>query len=173
MNGWEDFAIGQVGASAALAGLVLVAVSVNLDRVLAEPSAPPRVAEALVALLALLVAATALLVPGQPLWLVGAELLGVGATAWTTILVLQRRAGRAYAASHPQPFTEKKRLLTASLIVLGQLASLPFAAAGVVLLLGNDAGLYGVALGAVGAFGLAFLDAWTLLIEIHRSETDG
>jgi hypothetical protein len=42
-----------------------------------------------------------------------------------------------------------------------------------VLLLGNDAGLYGVALGAVGAFGLAFLDAWTLLIEIHRFGTDG
>jgi hypothetical protein len=173
VNGWENFAIAQVGASAALAGLVLVSVSVNLDRVLAEPSAPPRVAEALVALLALLVAATALLVPRQPLWLVGAELLGVGATACTTISVLQRRAARAYAANHPQPFTEKKRLLTASLIVLGQLASLSFAAAGALLLLGNDVGFYGVALGAVGSFGLAFLDAWTLLIEIHRSGTDG
>ena len=83
MDGWENFAIAQVGASAALAGLVLVSVSVNLDRVLAEPSAPPRVAEALIALLALLVGATALLVPRQPLWLVGAELLGVGATAWS------------------------------------------------------------------------------------------
>jgi hypothetical protein len=108
MNGWENFAIAQVGASAALAGLVLVSVSVNLDRVLAEPSAPPRVAEALIALLALLVAATALLVPGQPHWAIGAELLGVGATAWTTIIVLQRRAARAYAANHPRPFTEKK-----------------------------------------------------------------
>ncbi len=42
MNGWEDFAIAQVGASAALAGLVLVAVSVNLDRVLAEPRRRPE-----------------------------------------------------------------------------------------------------------------------------------
>ena len=105
MNGWEDFAIAQVGASAALAGLVLVSVSVNLDRVLAEPSAPPRVAEALVALLALNVAATALLVPGQPHWVIGAELLGVGATAWTIIIVVQRRAARAYAANHPKPLT--------------------------------------------------------------------
>ncbi len=113
-------------------------------------------------------AATALLVPGQPLWLVGAELLAVGVTSWTTIIVFQRRAALAYAANHPTPFTGKKRLLTASLRVLGQLASLPFVAAGAMLLLGNDAGLYGVALGAVGSIGLAFLDSWTLLIEIHR-----
>jgi hypothetical protein len=108
MNGWEDFAIAQVGASAALAGLVLVSVSVNLDRVLAEPSAPPRVAEALVALLALLVAATALLVPRQPLWLVGAELLGVGATAWTTIIVLQRPRGTGVCRRPSEAIHRKK-----------------------------------------------------------------
>jgi hypothetical protein len=172
MNGWEDFAIAEVGASAALAGLVLVGVSVNLERVLAEPSAPPRVAEALTVLLALLVAATVLLVPEQPHWVIGVELLGVGAVAWTIIVVLQRRAARAYAANHSQPLTGQERLLTSALIVLGQLASLSFAVAGALLLLGNDSGFYGVALGAVGAFGLAFLDAWTLLIEIHRFGTD-
>jgi hypothetical protein len=37
MDGWESFALAQVGAAAALAGLVLVAVSVNLKRVLAAP----------------------------------------------------------------------------------------------------------------------------------------
>jgi hypothetical protein len=36
----------------------------------------------------------------------------------------------------------------------------------------EDLATYGVALGAVGAFGLAFLDAWTLLIEIHQFGTD-
>ena len=77
--------------------------------------------------------------PGQPHWLIGAELLGVGATAWTIITVLQRRAAQAYAANHPLPLTGQERLLTAALIVLGQLASLPFAVAGALLLLGNDA----------------------------------
>jgi hypothetical protein len=119
MNGWEDFAIAEVGASAALAGLVLVGVSVNLERVLAEPSAPPRVAEALTALLALLVAATVLLVPDQRHWVIGAELLAVGATAWTIIVVLQRRAARAYAANHSQTLTGQERLLTTALVVLG------------------------------------------------------
>ena len=39
MDGWESFALAQIGAAAALAGLVLVGTSVNLERVLAEPGA--------------------------------------------------------------------------------------------------------------------------------------
>ncbi len=35
MDGWESFALAQIGAAAALAGLVLVGTSVNLERVLA------------------------------------------------------------------------------------------------------------------------------------------
>jgi modulator of FtsH protease len=172
VNGWENFAMAQVGASAALAGLVFVGVSVNLERVLAEPSAPPRVAEALIGLLALLLTATALLLPAQAHWLIGAELLLLGATAWVAITLLQRRAALVYATNHPQPLTGRERALTTTLIFLGQLASLSYAFAGAVLLLGNDWGIYFVALGAVGSFGLAFLDAWTLLIEIHRFGTD-
>jgi hypothetical protein len=63
MDAWESFALAQVGAAAALAGLVLVGVSVNLARVLADPWATPRAGEALAVLLTLLIAATALLVP--------------------------------------------------------------------------------------------------------------
>jgi hypothetical protein len=168
MDGWESFALAQVGASAALAGLVLVGVSVNLERVLAEPSAPPRVAEALVGLLALLVASTALLVPDQPRWLVGIELFGIGLIAWTSIVVSQRLAKRLYLANHPPALTTQERRLTLALVVVGQLATLPLVAAGAVLILGNEDGLYGVALGAVGSFALAFLDAWVILIEINR-----
>ena len=50
MDGWESFALAQVGAAAALAGLVLVAVSVKLERVLAAPYAPARVAQVLAVL---------------------------------------------------------------------------------------------------------------------------
>ena len=37
---------------------------------------------------------------------------------------------------------------------------------------GSDDGLYGVDLGAVGSFALAFLDAWVLLIEINRIDIE-
>jgi hypothetical protein len=166
MEGWESFAVAEVGAAAVLAGLVLVGVSVNLGRVIAEPAAPPRGAEALAVLLALLVAASVLLIPGQPRWLVGAVLLLVGTIAWATIVSLQRRAQRVWLAAHPET-VHRIKAFAAAHVALGQLATLPFVAGGAALLLGSKDGLYGVALGAFGSFGLAFLDAWVLLIEIN------
>jgi hypothetical protein len=168
VDGWENFAIAQVGASAALAGLVLVGVSVNLDRVLAEPSAPPRIAEALSALITLLMATTILLIPGQPDWLVGVELTAIGVISWRVIFTLQGRAARAFAATHPRPLTVMERHLIAKHFILGQLATVPVVVAGLAVLFGSENGLYGIAVGAIGSFGLAFLDTWVLLIEINR-----
>ena len=40
MSGWDNFLLAQVGASAALAGLVFVGVSINLTRILSTGSLP-------------------------------------------------------------------------------------------------------------------------------------
>ena len=45
MNEWNTLLALQAGADATLVGLVLVAVSINLDRVLANPGLPDRPAE--------------------------------------------------------------------------------------------------------------------------------
>jgi hypothetical protein len=38
--GWENFLIAEVGASAALLGLVFVAISINLARIISLPLSP-------------------------------------------------------------------------------------------------------------------------------------
>ena len=168
MEGWESFALAQVGASAALAGLVLVAVSVSLDRVLSLPYAPHRVAQALVALLALLLVGTALLIPDQPRWVLGIELLAIGLIDWVIIVMSNVTALRYRHVRR----TRRANIIIPAFAVLGQLATLPFVVAGVVLLLGSEDGLYGVAVGAVGSFGVAFLAAWAVLIEIALIEDE-
>ncbi|HEX3901634.1 MAG TPA: hypothetical protein VH853_02220 [Polyangia bacterium] len=40
--GWESFFVAEVGAAAALTGLLFVAVSINLSKVLAFPQLPGR-----------------------------------------------------------------------------------------------------------------------------------
>src|SRR5260370_34067383 len=69
MTGWANFFLAQVGASAALTGLIFVAVSINLTKILAYPTLPGRALEALLYLLTVLVIGTLGLVPGQPAWL--------------------------------------------------------------------------------------------------------
>jgi hypothetical protein len=44
---WESFFIAQVGASAALTGLIFVALSINLDKVMQSPQLIGRAGEAL------------------------------------------------------------------------------------------------------------------------------
>jgi hypothetical protein len=43
--GWDNFFVAEVGAAAALSGLLFVAVSINLTRILAIPHLPARAAE--------------------------------------------------------------------------------------------------------------------------------
>ena len=51
MIGWENFNIAEVGASAALLGLLFVGVSINLARIISLPGLPNRALLALIILL--------------------------------------------------------------------------------------------------------------------------
>jgi hypothetical protein len=70
------------GASAALAGLLFVALSINLERILKGRGLPGRAGEAIILLLTVLVVCTFGLVPGQSPRVLGAELLGFGLLPW-------------------------------------------------------------------------------------------
>ena len=46
MDGWSEFAVAAAGATAALAGLVIVGISVNIKEILAFPGLTARAAAA-------------------------------------------------------------------------------------------------------------------------------
>lgn len=70
---WESLFVAEAGASAALAGLLFVALSINLERILKGIGLPGRAGEAIVLLLTVLVVSTFGLVPGQSPRVLGAR----------------------------------------------------------------------------------------------------
>lgn len=160
MNGWANFFFAEVGASAALAGLIFVGVSINLSRILAFPRLPNRAFEALLLLLTVLVVSSLLLVPEQALSLVGSEVLVIGLVVWITMILLDMNIWHNTAA--------KYRFQFSLLIAMNQLAILPYLIAGVSILVRDLNGLYWLVPAIIFSFIKALMDAWVLLVEINR-----
>ena len=97
--------------------------------------------------------------PGQPVAVVGGELLATGLLGWGSTSWLGLKAFRTTDAQYL-----RSNWLN---IIYTQLVTLPYLAAGIVLLTGSTLGLYGVMLATAGSFCKVILDAWVLLIEIH------
>jgi hypothetical protein len=157
---WQGLFVADAGASAALAGLLFVAISINLDRILQGAGLPGRAAEAMVLLVAVLVVSTLGLVPGQSPTVLGAELLGAGLVAWLVLAMIHLRAVRGRVGPYPAALAGR--------IVMAQVAVLPLLAAGVSLLVGAGGGLYWLVPGIVLCLVVAVLNAWVLLVEILR-----
>jgi modulator of FtsH protease len=161
MSGWESFFVAQVGASAAVAGLVFVGVSINLDKILKYAGLPGRTLEALIVLILVLITSTLMLVPGQSDTLIGAELLGVGLLAWIWVAALDVLNLRQLEPRYRNAWVLLR-------VVLSQLATLPIVIAGALTLAQGTANYYWLVPGVISCFIVAFFDAWVLLIEINR-----
>jgi hypothetical protein len=156
---WSNFLVAEVSASAALAGLIFVAVSINLSKIIEYPGVSGRAAEALALLMGVLIVATLGLAPNQSQTILGVEFLAVGMTLWVfTVNLHLRQLRRA-----KQPWW-----WLASRFVLCQSTTLSFCIAGILLILGHDGGMNWLIPSCVFAFLTSTTSAWVLLIEIIR-----
>jgi modulator of FtsH protease len=162
---WTDFALAQLGASAALLGLVFVGMSINLKEFVGTPTLVNRALEAIVMLGSVLITATAVLIPGQSHEAVGIELVVVGAfTAWV-ILRLQAGTG-AEVVPHGDRGPTRASIVFRRVLGLGSAALV--VVAGVLLLAEVGGGLYWWPAAIVAAYVGALVNAWVLLVEILR-----
>jgi modulator of FtsH protease len=159
-EGWENFFLAEVGAAAALGGLLFVGVSLNLAKILAFPALPGRALDALILIIGVLVIASVMLVPGQPLVLLGIETLVLGLLFWVPMTLRNVRVLRTVDVRNRSHFIQN--------LIFLQVAVLPYIVGGLVMIAGNLSGLYWLAAAVIISFAKAVLDAWVLLVEINR-----
>jgi hypothetical protein len=165
MDNWKDFLTASAGASAALTGLLFVALSINLKKIIATRQLPSRALVAMILLAAVLVVSLLGLVPGQGLFMFGLEILLAGATAWLGELYglwENFKASRKIKWRYASQYSFALRLL------LGQCATLPYLIAGVLFEGGSPAGPYWLIPAFVFSFIVSLFDVWVLLVEINR-----
>ena len=158
MPGWDNSFVVEAGASAALTGLLFVAVSINLTRILQFPQLPTRTAETLIVLASVLVVSTFALVPGQSMRAYGLEIGGTGLAFWaiqTLALSRTHKADREYSSLGMR-------------VVANQLPPLAYVVAGGLLVAGRPNGIYWIVPGVLLSFVAGIFGAWVLLIEIQR-----
>ena len=154
---WQDFAEMIGGASAALTGLLFVAVSLNASRIAGHHGLRASAVQTLVLFVAPLVMAAALLAPDQADWALGAELIAIGLiTSW--ILLGIRRVKLS--------LTDDDRNLIAIFNRRGPnvMVMLLFVASGIILACGQPDGLYLLLPATLVALVSGVLNAWHFLL---------
>lgn len=156
---WHDYFVAAAGASAALTGLLFVAISINLQQIIREPSLPRRALCTLSVLVALLVAALFCLAPAQSRLALGLEVAMIGGVVAIQTLVLHQRSPRS---------TGEPRFARPAQVGLLVAPTAVLAVGGLSIAVDTGGGLYWV----MAAFALGFIgatvNAWVFLVEIQR-----
>lgn len=159
VSDWSDFNVAMAGATAALAGLVIVASSVNIAEIVKSRALTARLLAGIAALvLALAVSAMALVPDVDSRWLGG---LTIVATLLAS--VFQVNATRLIARD-PDPGDRARPMK----YLIGFLPILAYLAAGVAIALGHPAGMHLAAAGAILAVVSALVVSWVALVEVLR-----
>lgn len=160
MGDWTSFFASELQAAAALTGLIIVGISINVGRIIAVPGLSGRAAEALVLPTGILVACSFALIPGQPIGVLGIEIGLTGLVMWLIPTIIHVQAMRTGNALGPARGTPR--------VILAMLASWAFVVSGILLVLHVDGALYWTVGGILVSLVVTVINAWVVLIEILR-----
>jgi hypothetical protein len=153
---WGGFAVVIGAATAALLGLLFVAVSIRVEPIAASAELRNRSAQTLALLLTGLLVAVLLAVPDQSKWALGLEYLVLALVVIAVAFVLDRRAGRRQGSALARRLDAiNPTFITCLLLVI----------AAVILILGHRDGLYLLVPALIAVLVGGVVNAWLILVR--------
>lgn len=158
---WNNFFLMVGGGAAALAGLIFVAMSINLVKIVQNTTHKNRAINMLTGFTAVFMASGFALIGNQSPGMLGLEWLALWVVATVLFVrgyVIALRSGMSSIG------------LTPPRLVGGTLCYLAEVAGAVLLILGNGAGFYIAAVGITILFAFLISGAWLLMIGIYEDQ---
>ncbi len=160
VESWDSFFVAETAAAAALLGLMFVAVSINLKRIIESGGLADRALSALMLLLSILIIGLLLAMPDQPVAALGVEaaVISFGSAVLATIAGV-----RGLRSADPKYRGNFRQNIVGHVIVLA-----PIFIGGLWMLGGGETGFYWVAVGMCLTLVKAVSEGWIFLVEITR-----
>jgi len=157
LSDWGDFAVVTGAATAALLGLLFVAVSIRVEPIARSAELRNRSAQTLTLLLTGLLVASLLAVPDQRAWSLGAEYLVLALVVTGVAVVLDRRAGSERGSAIGRILDAiNPTFVTCSLLVV----------AAIILILGHIDGIYVLVPALIAVLVGGVVNAWLILVRL-------
>lgn len=157
---WNDFFVASMGAAGALTGLVTVAISINLKRILKYKQLPGRAGEALLILVIAMLVSGIGLIPHDTLMIQGLWTTAFGAVG---LIFSVRSQVVAYRIMRKPPVSW---WLARAIMTL--LTMVPITAGGLAQAMTMPIGIHWTAFGILAALAAGVYATWVLMIEILR-----
>lgn len=156
---WSEFHVAMAGATAALAGLVIVAASVNIAEIVKSRTLTARLLAGIAALLlALTVCALGLVPHIDDIWFGALTIVATLLAAVFQVDVTRLIARDRSSADRAKPLK----------YLIGFLPIAAYLAAGTAVVLQHPSGMYLAAAGCVLAVVSAIVVSWVALVEVLR-----
>lgn len=156
---WKDFNVAIAGATGALAGLAIVAASVNIGEIVKDNSLTARLASGVATLVLALIASAVGLVPGLSPAVYGSVVLVATLIAVVFHIVASRRI---FENKDPA------NLMRPVKAGIGFVPLVSYLAGAILLMTDNATGLTYLAIASILAIISALLVSWVVLVEILR-----
>ena len=160
---WNDLFMATAGAAGALLGLIFVALSISVEKIIATKNLTAIALQPISLLLSILILSIFMLFPGQSPIALGCEIVVTGSVIWISTLLSDIHIYKSISdTSHKRGyvFNIVISLLITTLIVL----------AGIFIMIMGQLGIYMLVFGIIFSFIRGVINSWGLLIELNRKD---